>query len=52
MEWPQIVVICLFAMTVGINLSKHGESGGNHNFWASLLNVAIYTFLLKAGGFF
>jgi len=53
MRWPQIIIIALYTMSLGIHLAKHGEEKtGKYNFWSSLLSAIIIFALLKAGGFF
>ncbi|MEZ2132510.1 MULTISPECIES: hypothetical protein [unclassified Sinorhizobium] len=53
MGWPQLVIIALSAMGVGINMAKHGEPRkGKFNFWIALSVAAIEMGLLYAGGFF
>ena len=52
MGWPQITMIVLIALGVGISLAKHGEPRGNHSFGASLFSAALSVGLLYAGGFF
>ena len=52
MRWPQIAVIVLYALSLGITLAKHGEPQSPYNFWTSLLGVAIAVGLLIAGGLF
>ncbi|HRK69439.1 MAG TPA: hypothetical protein PKY73_17950 [Hyphomonas sp.] len=51
MAWPQVTFIALMALTVGINLAKHGEAY-RYNFWNSLLGAGLTGGLLYAGGFF
>ncbi|MGL4801907.1 MAG: hypothetical protein ACRC18_06550 [Cetobacterium sp.] len=53
MEWPQVAMIILLTLGVGINLSNHGEMRNDrYNFWTSMLGVAINVWILRAGGFF
>lgn len=50
---PQIIIIVLYAMGLGINLVKHGEPlEGKHNIVTSLIGTAIMIGLLIWGGFF
>lgn len=50
---PQIIMIILFAMDLGLNLAKHGENKeGKYNFWIALISVIIEFFILYCGGFF
>lgn len=53
MKAPQIIMIIILAMGVGINLVKHGEpKDGNYSFPISLISAAIEVGLLIWGGFF
>lgn len=52
MNIPQIIVIVMFSLNVGISLAKHGQSQGRYSFWATLISVAIWVGLLTWGGFF
>lgn len=53
MKWPQITLIVMYALSLGIHLSKHGEERTDkYNFWNSLASVTIIFVLLNAGGFF
>ena len=50
---PQIIFIVILAMSLGINLTRHGEKrDGEYNAWIALLATAIETGLLIWGGFF
>ena len=50
---PQIIVIILFAMSLTINLVKHGEpKEGKYNFFSALIGIGIYLLALYKGGFF
>lgn len=50
---PQMIIIIVCAIDVGINLAKHGEDKkGKYNFWVSLICVLIEIFILYLGGFF
>lgn len=50
---PQIILIVLYAMSLGTELSKHGEPRtGNHSFWSALVACVIVGLLLVWGGFF
>jgi soluble lytic murein transglycosylase-like protein len=53
MGWPQITVIILFAIGLGVELAKHGKPRtGKHSFWWSLFGNVITIWLLWCGGFF
>ena len=50
---PQLCVIALYMLSLGIHLAKHGESQtGRFNFWTALLTGAIMFGLLWWGDFF
>lgn len=49
---PQIIMIVLMSMSVGMSLVKHGESRGNYSFWSTLIAAVIEVVILKCGGFF
>lgn len=50
---PQIIMIAMFAISLGISLAKHGEyRGDKYNFFTSLISVAIEAGILYWGGFF
>ena len=50
--WPQLAVIALTFIGVGMNLAKHGEARGEYNFWHSLIANLIMLWVFYAGGFF
>jgi hypothetical protein len=53
MAWPQLTLIVLMALSLGIMLSKHGEpKTGYESFWVSLTTAAFEFWLLYEGGFF
>lgn len=53
MGWPQITIIALSAIGVGINAAKHGQPReGKHSLWIALGVVAAEMYVLSAGGFF
>lgn len=50
---PQIIIIAIVLINLGIQLALHGEDYcGKHNFWSALLAAAIELFILYKGGFF
>lgn len=53
MQWPQITMVVLTAISLGIHLAKHGQPM-LHQYSAlrRLVTVAIYFWLLYEGGFF
>lgn len=47
MNWYFIVLMFLEAISLGINLAKHGEAkDGDYNFFISLTAAVINTFLI------
>jgi hypothetical protein len=52
MGWPQITMIVLLALGVGIALAKNGQSKGNYSFGWAIIGAGINVGLLYAGGFF
>ena len=55
MSMPQIIVIVLLAMDLGINLAKHKEpkegSSAEYNFWTACIVTIIWGVVLWLGGF-
>lgn len=50
---PQLAMLILAFMDLGINLGLHGEERqGEYNFWVALFNVVLHMFILYKGGFF
>ncbi len=50
---PQIIMLIMYAMSLGIDLAKHGEPReGKYNAVSGLIGVAIGLALLWWGGFF
>lgn len=50
---PQIIIVILYALNVGIALAKHGEpKEGNYNVFFTLIGAAISVGILWWGGFF
>ncbi len=50
---PQLIYIALIFMSLGLELSKHGEEKkGKHNFWTKLIVMSGICFVLYMGGFF
>ena len=50
---PQIIIIVLYSLSLGIAMVKHGEPmTGRHSFPLSLCSVAALMALLWWGGFF
>lgn len=51
MSAPQIVMICLLAVEIGVALGKHGQPREPYNFLFNLISVGILVGLLWWGGF-
>jgi len=50
---PQIIVLVLIVLSLGINMAQHGTpKTGKNSFWVSLVSAAITLGLLWWGGFF
>lgn len=49
---PQLIIIILYTLSVGIHLVKDGEPQGNYSFITSLIGTIIVMAVLKWGGFF
>ena len=53
MRWPQITMIVIMAISLGINLANAGKTKvESYNFGMTLIGTIIQVFILKAGGFF
>ena len=53
MNAPQITIIALYALSLGMTLAQHGKpKTGTHSFWVALIGTAINFGILYWGGFF
>jgi len=53
MGMPQIILIILYCLSLGIAMSKHGQpEEGKYNFFYNLISTGIMIGLLIWGGFF
>jgi hypothetical protein len=50
--WPQIIVIVLIMLNVGLALGKNGEPRSNYSFWSTVFDASLFFILLYWGGFF
>lgn len=51
--WPQIVVICLLVANFVLAATLHGKpKTDNYSIWAVSLSIALWVWVLDAGGFF
>lgn len=52
MHAPQIVMIALYALGLGIAIEEHGKpKSGTHNVWITLVATALVAAILWWGGF-
>jgi hypothetical protein len=51
MKAPQIIMICLFAVSFTINCYQHGKPSKPKKWWYDLMATAIMVGLLWWGGF-
>lgn len=53
MRWPQITMIILLAVSLGINLANDGKpKDEKYSFGITVISTIIQVFILKAEGFF
>lgn len=53
MEAPQITIILLWALGLGLTWAKHGEpKTGNENVFTALAGIGTFAAILWWGGFF
>lgn len=53
MHAPQIIMLALYAMSLGTYLANHGKPmDRKYNFWSALLSSGIQVALMWWGGFF
>lgn len=52
MNAPQIILLVLIAMDVGIKIANHGKRRTAYNAWFALADLALFLALLNWGGFF
>ncbi|MFC0245790.1 hypothetical protein ACFOLL_12770 [Falsochrobactrum ovis] len=52
MGWPQITMIVLLALGIGVSAAKHGDPRPPYSIGVALISSAITVWLLIAGGFF
>ena len=50
MEWPQLVMICIYVIDAMHNLHEHGKPAET-SFWNSLIGIPMSASILYAGGF-
>ena len=51
--WPQITLLTIMTIDLGINLARHGEhKNEKYDFFTALFVTGINLFLLYKGGFF
>ncbi|MGL5330362.1 MAG: hypothetical protein ACRDD7_13920 [Peptostreptococcaceae bacterium] len=50
---PQILIIVLYALSLGIHLTNHGKDRKDkYDFWTSMVSAGMVFGLLYWGGFF
>jgi hypothetical protein len=53
MNWPQIILLCMYFVSSCVSWYDHGKPRvGKNNAWHGMIAIAINLFLLYAGGFF
>ena len=53
MHAPQIIVLVLYSITIGIEMAQHGETYvTKHNVFITMIGVVMMLGLLWWGGFF
>ena len=50
--WPQLILLVLMGIDLGIALVLHGKPRANYNFWLALVDAVTLLLLLSQGGFF
>ena len=55
MKAPQMIMIVILCLDLGINLAKHGEdrtgASAKYNFWTTLIGNILMAAILYWGGF-
>ena len=49
---PQLILVLLTAISLGMNIAKHGEPRDDHNGWSSFIAFIIIHGILYWGGFY
>lgn len=53
LHWPQITLMVIYTVALGLSLALHGKKKeGTHNFGLALLTYVLIGLLLYKGGFF
>jgi LPXTG-motif cell wall-anchored protein len=51
--WPQITILIIWVLSIGISMGQHGKPRtGNNSLWLTLFGMMISAFILYSGGFF
>jgi len=50
--WPQLIMISIIFLSLGVCAAKHGEPRKDYNIGISILDTALMITLLWWGGFF
>ena len=49
----QIIMVALYALSLGLYLANHGKpKEGKYSFWTALFSTGLQIFILYMGGFF
>jgi hypothetical protein len=52
MNWPQLTMLVLIALNVGLNLGLDGQPRRyKYSFWIACVGAAVIIFILHQGGF-
>lgn len=52
MAWPQLIIVVLMAIGLGVAIAKHGEARSPHSAGVALIAFFLNFALLWWGGFF
>ena len=53
MKAPQIILLALYALSLGTHLANHGKpKTGTYDFWSALTSFGLVMVCLVWGGFF
>lgn len=51
-DFPQLTLLLMQGLGLGIALAKHGSPGSNHNVFLSTFSTVLINLILWWGGFF
>ena len=52
MGWPQITLLVLIGLNLGVGITNHGKPRGNYNALYTIIDAVFLAIILTAGGFF